>query len=235
MSGGLEPSYVLVLLGEVQTFWARHGTAVEGLAKITGVVFIVAGGWVWARRFARIFKHWGDAVDAAHYSELDRFYAEILRQAIALPHLRMPRRVTDEAALSEDYTPYSVDDPDAAIKAVQYDAYAYMVWNFLEAIRDRCAERPKLKATWAPVIGAENAIHRSWFLAQIRNEELRARDAVMSGEPYVASDKFCVGFQVFVVRNQWQQKNGAYASWQYGKAFQQPSDFRRSLAFGGPK
>ena len=38
-----------------------------------------------------------------------------------------------------------------------------MVWNFIEAIHDRCDGDKELKVTWYPVIDAENRLHRKWF------------------------------------------------------------------------
>jgi hypothetical protein len=54
--------------------------------------------------------------------------------------------------------------PDPA-KAREYDAYAFMVWNFVETIFDRCQgrSRRRLRETWYPIIAAENAVHRAWF------------------------------------------------------------------------
>jgi hypothetical protein len=77
----------------------------------------------------------------------------------------------------------------------QYDAYAFMVWNFLETVHDRCQEEPTLLGTWAPVVAAENELHRGWFLQQMRIQiEHKRRD----GTNYVRSDKFCEHFQAFI-------------------------------------
>jgi hypothetical protein len=52
-------------------------------------------------------------------------------------------------------------------KVREYDAYAFMVWNFVETIYDRCQgwgwSKKRLRETWYPVIAAENARHRGWF------------------------------------------------------------------------
>jgi len=46
---------------------------------------------------------------------------------------------------------------------IEYDSYAFMVWNFLEAIFDRCQDDEQLRTTWHPVIDAEDRKHREWF------------------------------------------------------------------------
>jgi hypothetical protein len=81
---------------------------------------------------------------SAHYSQLDAMYLEILKMAVARPHLLNPK------------------DPDPDRRAT-YVSYAYIVWNFLETVRDRCGEDETLRTIWAPVIAAEHNLHRDWF------------------------------------------------------------------------
>ena len=85
------------------------------------------------------------SVNYQHYAELDRGYADLLAMAIERPFLRRPG-----ALATED-------------ERMAYDAYAYMVWNFLETVCDRCRWNLFLRRTWYPVIDAENRIHRAWF------------------------------------------------------------------------
>ena len=83
----------------------------------------------------------------AYYAELDRVYFELLKIGLERPEL-----------LSFPASP----DP---AKADQYGAYAFMVWNFVETIFDRCQgwSKRRLRETWYPIIAAENALHRAWF------------------------------------------------------------------------
>ena len=50
-------------------------------------------------------------------------------------------------------------------KQREYDAYAFMIWNFAETVFDRCQGwgKKSLRTTWYPVVAAENALHRKWF------------------------------------------------------------------------
>src|SRR5215475_12603094 len=56
----------------------------------------------------------------SYYAELDRVYFDLLKLALERPYLiEFPKS----------------PDPE---KAREYDAYAYMVWNFVETVFDRC-------------------------------------------------------------------------------------------------
>ena len=45
----------------------------------------------------------------------------------------------------------------------EYEIYAYMTWNFLEAIYDRCERDEHLWDTWQPVLEAEIKLHGQWL------------------------------------------------------------------------
>jgi hypothetical protein len=83
----------------------------------------------------------------AYYAELDRVYFDILKIGLERPQL-----------LSFPASP----DP---AEAGAYGAYAFMVWNFVETIFDRCQgwSKRRLRETWYPIIAAENVLHRAWF------------------------------------------------------------------------
>jgi hypothetical protein len=81
----------------------------------------------------------------SYYAELDRVYLELLKIVLERPYLM-------------DFA--TAPDPN---KQREYDAYAFMVWNFVETIVDRCEGNKELCDTWYPVVDAENALHRKWF------------------------------------------------------------------------
>ena len=85
------------------------------------------------------------SLQAAHYTELDKMYNGLLRTAIEKPHL------------------VSTGIPRSKDQGAEYDIYAFMVWNFLEAIYDRCEADHGLRGTWYPVIDTEAQRHRAWF------------------------------------------------------------------------
>ena len=49
-------------------------------------------------------------------------------------------------------------------KRHEYDVYAFMVWNFIETIYDKCQNDRTLKETWGCIIIEEGQRHREWFL-----------------------------------------------------------------------
>ena len=81
----------------------------------------------------------------SHYTEIDRMYFDLLRCALDRPYL-----IDTASARTE-------------IQTKEYNLYAFMVWNFLESIYDRCERDKRLRVTWYPVIDAENRLHRAWF------------------------------------------------------------------------
>lgn len=146
------------------------GDLAQSVATLLGFI-----GTIWAvnRKSSQFYEVSRDNF----YTELDRFYARILELAIAEPNLR--------------------DDPlrkikDGQLNRAKYDAYAFLVWNFLETLRDRVYDRPDLRETWFPVIGAEALIHKGWFL-----EEMSSRAWGDDGH------KFCANFRIFVIEEAW--------------------------------
>lgn len=143
--------------------------------------------------FNKTLKAGNQNMKSAHYSELDSFYAELLKMPMTYPFLRNPAPIAhDDEALKADYNPYPDLSEDDRIR---YDCYALMIWNFIEAIHDRCQElreagdRKNYKAlrdTWSTIIAAENRIHRGWFLSEMRNQaklEWHAQQASQSQRP----------------------------------------------------
>lgn len=75
-----------------------------------------------------------------HYTELDRLYLDIVALRI---------KEADKIAS----TPTAAHD------------YSLIVWNFIEAISDRCGTDSVLTATWQPIIEREGRAHAMWFAA----------------------------------------------------------------------
>ena len=116
--------------------WEKAGVIAEAMGSI-GIMFTLFYS-VWS--FTRTLRD-------AYYAELDRVYFELLKIGLERPEL-----------LSFPASP----DP---ARATEYGAYAFMVWNFVETIFDRCQgwSKRRLRETWYPIIAAENALHRGWF------------------------------------------------------------------------
>jgi hypothetical protein len=114
--------------------WTEIQTIAESVAAI-GIVFTLFYS-LWS--FHRTLRD-------SYYAELDRVYFELLKITLERPWLM-------------DFA--TAPDPG---RQREYDAYAFMVWNFMETIVDRCAGNKTLRSTWYPIIAAENALHRKWF------------------------------------------------------------------------
>lgn len=115
-------------------FWA----AVSALGQI--VAALLAG-----LAFYLSLKTYWKTVHIAHYAELDRQYADLLRLAVENPFLRMP------------------DDLQGEDQRTQYEAYANIVWNFIETVYDRGKDDPMLIETWTSALLSESRFHRKWF------------------------------------------------------------------------
>jgi len=185
----------------------------------------------WVTRFERSYEKVADIQKSAFYSELDGMYSKLLQIAMEDPILRSPKPITDDdEALKRDYDPYP-DYPTSTdheknekfIRTLRYDAYAYMVWNFLETIHDRCEQYPELRDTWATIVDAENQLHRGWFLKQMRDSWNHKRAGGRD------CGKFCESFQVFVHDKNFlcDRNNGDYLNWSYigREKFKQPPNF----------
>ena len=124
----------MLLQSQPVTGWTQTQAIAESVAAV-GIVFTLFYS-LWS--FTKTLRD-------SYYAELDRVYFELLKIALERPYLL-------DFAIAPDPT-----------KQREYDAYAFMVWNFLETIVDRCGTNKQLCDTWYPVIAAENALHRKWF------------------------------------------------------------------------
>jgi hypothetical protein len=118
------------------TVWAKAQVIAEVAGNI-GIVFTLFYS-VWSFR---------TTLRDSYYAELDRVYFDLLQLGLEHPEL--------------------VDFPESPdpTKVREYDAYAFMVWNFVETVYDRCQgwSKRRLRETWYPVIAAEAVRHRRWF------------------------------------------------------------------------
>lgn len=206
------------------------GSIVTALAAL----FAIFGAEEWLSKFYVAHGEAQKLQRNQSYASLDDFYIKILSIAIDKPYLRMIAPVKDDLeSLDTDYAPFSnirgldraalnlsddsslwTDEETARYykfervlteyRSKEYDAYAFMVWNFLEAIHDKCQDDDELLNTWAPIIAAEDAYHRGWFLQQMREqarlevEHVRKHASSNPATKRIRSDKFCAGFQVFI-------------------------------------
>lgn len=124
----------ILLNQEYEVLW----TAISSIMGIVATIMAV---------FALLYsmRTYNKTMQIVHYGEIDRMYFEILKEALAKPHL-----VRQNITRTEE-------------EEVEYGIYAFIVWNFLESIYDRCMLDKSLKTTWFPIIEAEHVIHFSWI------------------------------------------------------------------------
>ena len=119
---------------EYETMW----TAVSSMMGVVATLLAIFALLYSMRTYRRTMQ-------IMHYGELDKMYFEILKEALSKPHL-----VRKDIERNEE-------------EIVQYSLYAFIVWNFLESIYDRCMLDVHLQKTWFPIIEAERFIHLSWI------------------------------------------------------------------------
>lgn len=124
----------IFLSDEYETLW----TAISSIMGIIATTLAI---------FALIYsmRTYRKTMQIVHYGEIDKMYFEILKEALAKPHL--VRKNIERSSEQE----------------VEYDIYAFIVWNFLESIYDRCMLDTDLQKTWFPIIEAERKIHLTWI------------------------------------------------------------------------
>ncbi|HEX5719155.1 MAG TPA: hypothetical protein VF179_23535 [Thermoanaerobaculia bacterium] len=116
------------------TMWTAFGAIAQGVASIFAIAALIYSMTTFRK-----------SLMLSHYGELDRMYFDILNIVMAHPEFANPKSLENGR--------------DKA----QYDAYAFMVWNFLETIYDRCGETQHLRLTWCPVMEYEASLHRDWL------------------------------------------------------------------------
>jgi len=114
--------------------WEAFGTIASAVSSILAIAALLYSMTTYRK-----------SLQLSHYSELDTLYADLLKTALDKPHLCDPHAKR------------------SAEQAIEYDIYAFLVWNFLETIVDRCKRDKHLRSTWYPVIDTENRKHRHWF------------------------------------------------------------------------
>lgn len=94
-----------------------------------------------------------------HYQAIDQLYFELLRVTIEFPYLRSAKFIQQWDSGVVNIEGYDED------RTLRYEAYAFMVWNFLETIYDRCQgpENYLLSDTWQPVFTHDGLLHLAWF------------------------------------------------------------------------
>jgi hypothetical protein len=145
---------------DIVTAWSKAEVVATALGSIGIVLTLFYSAW----SFRTTLRE-------GYYAELDRVYFELLKIGLERPYLRASLPPADPARASE------------------YEAYAFMVWNFLETVVDRCdgTSNPSLRETWYPIVATESALHRTWFDAPANRRKFKKRFCRFIEERYLVS------------------------------------------------
>lgn len=124
----------LLLCSDYICMWTAIAAVAQGFASILAIATLLY-----------TITSFRKSLETSHYTELDRMYFDLLRVAWERPELTNPESL------------------QTAEQKAKYDIYAFMVWNFLETIYDRCRRDCYLRRTWYPIVETENLLHRKWF------------------------------------------------------------------------
>ena len=120
--------------------WSGVIVALANIVMAMGTI-VLALGIPWSIRMAS-----QDEKDD-FYATLDEAYRDLQRLIIEHPHLA-------EQSLTGK----------SAAERVQYEEFAYMMWNFLESVTDYCKGDRFLTETWSVVVRFEATRHAEWIL-----------------------------------------------------------------------
>ena len=143
-------------LADNMIMWTAIGALAQGIASILAIITLLYSMTTFKKSF-----------QTTHYTDLDSMYFELLKAAMEKPYL------------------YNSIETLTKEQKIEYDIYAFMVWNFLETIYDSCKKDKVLCKTWYPIINVENMKHRVWF--DDSNNKIRFKKVFLD---FIQNDKF---------------------------------------------
>lgn len=155
------------------------GIGTWGIAIFTA--FLVAGIVLQFRAFLSEQKKARRDAEFESYKQLDNVYYNIQTLIVGNPHL-------------VKFNSVKTDD-----QRIQYDAFAFMVWNFIETIYDYVWDEAQgglrnadaksyLRETWEVIIQYEGQLHKIWLLdpknkVKFKPRFYEAATGIANGQP----------------------------------------------------
>jgi hypothetical protein len=135
-----------------EVFWL----AVGGLAQVGIVLTVPTSIWLYYRseKGAREAARHEELLEKEQFQreERDKFYAQLDET-----YLRILQMIVVNPRLADASSARSRGE------RIQYDAFAFIMWNFIESIYDFCLNDEILRNTWHCVLECEGAAHAEWF------------------------------------------------------------------------
>jgi len=144
--------------------WARL------LAIIVSAVALVWGVWSYVAK-----------VRLDHYTEFDKIYSDIVKLRITHTHLAIP-----PDSPSRDVK--GMDECERRENELRYDAYALLIWNFIETFHDRGLKNRRLRETWMPIMEGEGKRHAKWLA--LNNDKFKSSFLKWANRTLLGVDEF---------------------------------------------
>jgi hypothetical protein len=135
-----------LLVDAGQIHWTDSALAIANVVLAVATIVIAVGTMIIAIDVPRSIKASNREEENRFYAILDQTYHDLLDCIIDHPHLNEP-----------DLTAKTPD------QIVQYNAYAFRVWNFIEAIYDYGKNDEFIHDTWYCILRSEGVKHCDWF------------------------------------------------------------------------
>jgi hypothetical protein len=135
-----------------EVFWL----AAAAFAQILIVFSIPTSIWLYGREEKRSLDAAQEqerlAKEQFQKEERDKFYAQLDEMYLKILHMIVenPKLGTTSIERSE-------------FERIQYDAFAFIMWNFIESIYDFCRQDEVLAKTWHCILECESSAHADWF------------------------------------------------------------------------
>lgn len=128
----------------------EEAVGMVGMADLAGIVIGAIA--IGVSLFAVFFSHKAakNRQRSAAYADLDSLYLDVLKIGMQYPDFRAKEKTCNYEDELKD-------------RLIEYETYAYLVWNVCETVYDQTEGKGENWKTWKPVIVEENSLHRQWF------------------------------------------------------------------------
>jgi hypothetical protein len=150
-------------------FWDSNvWTAIGSIAQIGLMLGVPASIWLAyaGERRGRELAMEEERRDKEQFQreERDKFYAQLDATYLKIQHM-----IVVNPKLAD------FDSTRSHHEEIQYNAFAFIMWNFIESIYDFCLDDETLKETWHCILECESEIHAIWFARTENRRKFKKR------------------------------------------------------------